>query len=140
MKQRIEYIDAIKGFTILCVILGHLCDRVTNGDHNMMLSFIYTWHMGLFFLASGLVVNNKKAFKDFLFGKFKFILWPYLIFSFISPFFDSRYELSNYFLTQGKGGLWFLPCLFTMLLFLYIIDIQRIKQGGGYGCWQLLWS
>lgn len=43
-KQRIPYIDTLKGFTILLVIIGHIYSM-----NNPIKIWIYSFHMPLFF-------------------------------------------------------------------------------------------
>ena len=55
-KQRIAYIDFLKGFTILLVILGH-CIQYNDRDfeNNIVFRYIYSFHMPLFMFFSGYV-------------------------------------------------------------------------------------
>lgn len=59
--RRIGYIDALKGFAILCVVLGHIAGGyLTRGEypeasgllHNMH-NLIYSFHMPIFMMLSG---------------------------------------------------------------------------------------
>ena len=60
---RIGYIDALKGFAILCVVLGHVADGYLDGntypEANQILfsifNIIYAFHMPLFMTISGCV-------------------------------------------------------------------------------------
>ncbi|WP_427813656.1 acyltransferase family protein [Enterococcus sp. 22-H-5-01] len=77
IRNRIRYIDYVKGLGILLVILGH----IGYGS-----DYIYIFHMPLFFFISGLLLSNLET-KDaiqFLSSKIKGILVPYLVFSIIS--------------------------------------------------------
>ncbi len=47
-EKRLDYIDALRGFGIILVVLGHL-----HFGHNMLHQYIYAFHMPLFFLVSG---------------------------------------------------------------------------------------
>ena len=61
--ERIGYIDALKGFAILCVVLGHVVGGYLEGNSfpksNYMLycinNVIYAFHMPLFMMISGFV-------------------------------------------------------------------------------------
>ncbi len=61
--ERIGYIDALKGFAILCVVLGHIADGYLDGntfpESSYMLyciyNVIYAFHMPLFMMISGFV-------------------------------------------------------------------------------------
>ena len=58
MNKRKKYIDALKGFAIICVVVGHIANGyIGNGTnaqvyHNMY-NVIYSFHMPLFFTISG---------------------------------------------------------------------------------------
>ncbi len=57
-NKRIAYIDALKGFAILCVVFGHvangqLTDPFTQTAYFFVYNIIYTFHMALFILLSG---------------------------------------------------------------------------------------
>lgn len=73
--QRIEWIDALKGFAILSVVLGHVLlgygenyafETSINNTILSVMDWIYAWHMPLFFAISGYtfhlayVIENKK--------------------------------------------------------------------------------
>lgn len=60
---RIAYIDIARGFAIFLVILGH---TLTVGE---LRSFIYSFHMPLFFMISGMTLKEKnpnEKWRDFL--------------------------------------------------------------------------
>lgn len=135
MKNRIEYIDALRGFAILLVVLGHLLQR--NGYNNSGLyNTIYSFHMPLFFCISGFVteysckLTNSSKIKDYLNyikRKFNVIMIPYLFWSLVVDplFFTSSFSIENYKLIITETlidnvSYWFLPCLFFLLL-LYVI-------------------
>lgn len=53
-KSRITYIDQLRGFAILLVVMGHALEH--NGYHQSPLfNLIYSFHMPLFFCISGFV-------------------------------------------------------------------------------------
>lgn len=61
-KNRIVWVDALKGFTMMFVVMGHVLLGYTENnafpDVNMSLQcimeWIYTWHMPMFFFLSGI--------------------------------------------------------------------------------------
>lgn len=63
MKERIQYIDAMRGFAILLVVIAHLVQyNFEDAFHNDIFNTIYSFHMPLFFFISGCVSTT--AFKD----------------------------------------------------------------------------
>jgi len=77
--KRLEYIDALKGFAIFLVILGHTIILGHNG--NFIYSIIYSFHMPLFFIISGFFFKSslKLKPKDFLLKKSFQLLYPWAL-------------------------------------------------------------
>lgn len=121
-KQRLEYIDIVKGIGILLVVLGHV---TTNKE---VYHFIYAFHMPLFFIISGMFLHDKPQFirkqaeslllPYFSFGLLTYLYWWLIesrfrelpagetfLLQFINLFFPTETQLCNVVL-------WFLPCLF----------------------------
>ena len=60
MTKRIEWIDTAKGIGLICVILGHM--RVP-----YLSTWIYTFHMPLFFFLSGAVFSGRQyCFREYV--------------------------------------------------------------------------
>lgn len=72
MKQRLYYIDAIKGFMMILVVIGHILDGYLNAgmflesSHQMWIAynFIYSFHMPCFFIVSGFLFEMTFGNKD----------------------------------------------------------------------------
>lgn len=67
MEKRYAWIDALRGFLIMTVVLGH---SLQHGDceHKLLWNIIYSFHMAAFFVVSGYVsyktnVNLASAIK-----------------------------------------------------------------------------
>ena len=71
-RSRTEWVDIAKGIGIVCVCLGHLgiesIDRV-----------VFTFHMPLFFILSGMFLNGNVPFSEFIKKKSKRLLVPYYV-------------------------------------------------------------
>ena len=76
-KKRIEYIDIAKGIGMILVVIGHCIN-----DKTFPGTWIYSFHMPLFFVLSGLCFSDKK-YPTFLpfYGK-KYERFFYLVFIF----------------------------------------------------------
>ena len=61
MKKRIEWIDFAKGITILLVIIGHTVPV----NNNIIRSTIFSFHMPLFFILSGLTYRYSTSYSEF---------------------------------------------------------------------------
>lgn len=54
MEKRLDYIDKLRGFAILLVVMGHLYLPYTaQGNSHPVAEMIYSFHMPLFFFISG---------------------------------------------------------------------------------------
>ncbi|MFT0803629.1 acyltransferase family protein [Bacillus swezeyi] len=132
MRKRIDWIDASKGLGIILVVLGH------TPTTDWLKTFIFSFHMPLFFFLSGIVYHDANmTFKSFLYKKMKTLLLPYFIFSVLAYLFwflvERHFQFSgssdvdpvvpfkgifysvpdNYMLTHNPA-LWFLTCLFIV--------------------------
>jgi fucose 4-O-acetylase-like acetyltransferase len=79
MSSRIRYIDIAKGIAILAVIVGHYGGWVENlpgGFPSIIVNFVYTFHVPLFFIASGYFLNPAKEYN--LAKEARNLLVPYL--------------------------------------------------------------
>ncbi len=75
MNKRIDAFDILKGFGIICVILGHM-----PGDAffvKVIRHSVFSFHMPLFFLISGYFLSMKHDYKDFIIDKAQKLLIPY---------------------------------------------------------------
>ncbi|WP_261379745.1 acyltransferase family protein [Bacillus licheniformis] len=82
MQKRIEWIDVSKGVGIILVVLGH------TPTPDWLKTFIFAFHMPLFFFLSGLVYHDgNMTFTSFLLKKIKTLLLPYFIFSVLAYLF-----------------------------------------------------
>lgn len=140
---RLDYNDLAKAIGMLTIIWGHI--RLSGWSN----SFVYAWHIPLFFFLSGMVFKKEKYadFKTFLKKKVKSLLIPYLIFSILTWLIwaifsylthaeiDSLWmPLAETVIAQGSGGflvhnvpLWFVTCLFVMeVMYYFIADIKKV--------------
>lgn len=139
----IEWIDVAKGIGMILVIAGHtFCLGLS--------SPLYTFHLPLFFLLSGLVFNENK-YQDtqlLLKTKARQIMQPWLVMALISFFVclcipEWRLNLSlNAMLKElyttntnniQNSSLWYLVCLYMMfVLYAALRSILCKKWGGKY--------
>ena len=80
MKQRIEWLDAMKGIAIILVILGHIYNSM-----NLFLQPINQWlhlfHMPFFFMLSGFLAirTSSKSLIENIKNKFISLIIPFII-------------------------------------------------------------
>ncbi len=140
--NRIAYFDIAKGIGILLVLLGHLqTDTIFSYSPYILklCSWIFSFHMPLFFIISGMLISCKKEpekdLSNLIRKKYRSIIIPYFWFSLIyimiviysllitkvvplkTLFIQLWYVIGMY----GMNVLWFLPALFFgEMLFLFI--------------------
>ncbi|WP_072530991.1 acyltransferase family protein [Bacteroides ilei] len=119
MINRILYIDKLKGFAILLVVMGHLTDKSMVNEGSILNAIIFSIHMPLFMFLSGIFAFNRNiTFKNLLYKRFLRLLMPYL-------FIGGGYVLMKDFGLQSAlksiGGYWFLPTLFLCTMSGYLI-------------------
>ena len=86
-NNRILWVDIAKGIGILLVLIGHV------SQNSYISSFIYSFHIPLFFIISGYLYKNKK---NYIRNKTTTILIPYLFFSIISFIYCIYYRMYCY--------------------------------------------
>lgn len=138
-KFRLDYIDICKGFGILLMVLGHIPVSKTP------MILIYSFHMPLFFILSGLLVKSEGNSLTFTSIKRKFqkLLIPYAFFfvpAYVLWFIELKPQTLNHAMkplvaamwdnTNNMpiaGALWFLPSLLWCSLLFAIIH-QKHKN------------
>jgi len=150
-RERIDWIDNLRGIGILSVVLGH---GLQGGDFAIG-KYLYSFHLPLFYFISGLVQKDtvlagpfsaytKKLSRSLLapycfFGLLTYFLWAAkqclvlagesgTIEYFFVPLLGMIYGVHG---TEGylahNGALWFLPCLFLMHCIFFWI--RKLTQG-----------
>jgi fucose 4-O-acetylase-like acetyltransferase len=127
MKERLIYIDQMRGIAILLVIMGHLIQFNGLGTNNPVFEFIYSFHMPLFFAISGYIgfktirIYNLRSYIAFVGRKFRALMIPLLVWSlFVEKYVFtetwtvlSPLDFINVFF---RPSLWFLSMLFYIFV------------------------
>ena len=144
-SQRDVLFDLAKGLGMLLVVFAHV--NYSEPIHTI----IYSFHMPLFFVISGMLFNSSKytSFRNFFVKRIKGLLIPYFVFAFSLLFLSillmivlkqsfSIWELLNsiksVFLDRtyedlrgvNNVALWFLPCLFVLECLYFWVN--RVKH------------
>lgn len=147
MNTRTEWVDYAKAIGIILVVYGHVARGVYNAgiEFNEQLykladSFVYSFHMPLFFFLSGLFFYQsflKKGATGLTLNKIDTILYPYLIWSAVQGLIEvalSNYTNGNLTLTEvfsfwePRAQFWFLYALFlifSVCCFIYSLMSQK---------------
>ena len=134
--KRIQFIDSLKGFAIFCVLWGHVIQHFRNGDNafaNPVFEIIYSFHMPLFFLISGMFFKSslELSFKDFLKKKMGELLLPCFVWAILIACWRLGISFYNDVEVDGmavikslvvpfKWPFWFLKQLFLSYVLTYV--------------------
>lgn len=127
IKQRIRYIDALRGFTMILVVWGHVMLNMGLGGYNTILGSIFlTFRMPMFFFISGYIAYkglerwNLSFYKQMMRKKAFVQIVPALIFF---TLFTICYHGSFNVLEKGWGGYWFTFVLFEMFCIYFTMSL-----------------
>lgn len=134
VKQRIEWIDMLKGFSIMWLIVYHF--------------YVFDWlisPVSVFFFISGLFYSDGKSFQHFIKNKSFALLIPFLFFWILGVvtvssiqwvskgiFYDFNRLISFFYLLPadiaqknplGVGAIWFLLSLYEIYIFYYLVRL-----------------
>lgn len=130
INYRLRCLDISKGIGIILMVIGH------SSLPNIIQDYIYSFHMPLFFIISGMLTNwYKYDFKKFFANKVSNLLFPFIFYSFIVLCLMRHLgRLNNIkdFIVEGWNGyaLWFVPVLFFSLIGAYFsisVSSSKIK-------------
>ena len=139
MKERNQSIDIVKGIGIILMILGH---SYSTDAGKVLLRYVYSFHMPLFFITSGVLCGIKNSGKEIHFQrKIHTLLVPYLIYATLYQLFlavlsiiggsavkDTLVYRAKLVVTMEGSALWFLPVMFLAgLLFSWTIRKKSIN-------------
>ena len=121
MTQRLDYIDSMKGFSMLLVIMGHIILFCGLGSDNFLIDNIVLINMPLFLFLNGLVIKRSSIEgKRFLGRKFMKVMVPFFCWGGLITLF--RHEtFYNFLIHFWKFGYWYLIVLFELMVILYCI-------------------
>lgn len=143
-KERLHYIDQLKGIAIFLVVIGHIIQMNSKDfENNVLFSIIYSFHMPLFMFISGYVAfkstkaNIFQSYFKFLVKRVRTLLIPFLSWQLlVNPFFFRDNTISNpifkflNLVTHLSAGLWFLWFLFllTLLYSLFLFISNKLNR------------
>jgi len=150
--NRVVWLDNLRAIGIFLVVWAHHDSEIPP----YLLKYIYSFHMPLFFLASGYVFTPQRyqSPKDFVRRKLRSLVLPYVAFSFVTYGFWlaksllrdwsslSVHEVLKTLSSIGiasnglifmshNAALWFLPCLFVVELEFFLLHrmLERKRSG-----------
>lgn len=148
MSRRIAYVDGLKGFAILLVIVGHLIQYVfcpDNFSDNIVFRYIYSFHMAFFMILSGFTIKTYyQSFDDVLISvskRFQNLLLPFICWALFGQIFLSGASIGQVF-RRTDLGLWFLHALFFIysIFTLFIYPVRNKNKIWRYICLVIAYS
>lgn len=134
MKQRIDYIDRMKGLAIFLVVMGHVYGMAFAQPEDVAYRVISSFHMPLFMFLSGLVACSGATLPFWslpkLGRKLRGLLLPLLVFGMCFTMTwakDFESGLKGFLESPNKNGYWYLMTLavFYVSLSLYRLNVKR---------------
>lgn len=137
-KNRIEYIDAMRGFTMILVIYSHVCVFCFKDYFMAFNDVLFLLRMPCFFFISGWLfykatrIWDQSTVKQVMSNKFMVQIVPTFIFL-------ALHERTNFFHQLGavKGGYWFTFALFIYFV-IYILSSLAFRCCKHRDFWMLL--
>lgn len=134
-SKRIEYIDALRGFTMILVVFSHIFIPGISPLNKLFVTF----RMPLFFFISGYIaykaneVWNFSNYTQKLLSKCRIQLIPTLVFGLLFSYIIRDHNFLIFVFDGGKDGYWFTIVLLGMfaIYYTYNLIISRLHTGGG---------
>ncbi len=130
--QRLEWLDALRGFTMLMVVTNHVYGLGfdTNTKHSMFMSLCLLFRMPLFFFISGFLAYkasfswNLRDTGQLIAKKMRVQIIPTVVFmtAYIALMFKTFWQsFQDAWLSPTKAGYWFTLVLLEMFLVYYAV-------------------
>ena len=148
-EKRIEYIDALRGFTMILVVLGHVSSHSFQLDNTFdklgVFSFIQLFRMPTFFFISGYIAYKsvcaweKSYFLNQLVKKLRVQLVPTIVIGLFFTYLFAGADIIAFVTDKFKSGYWFTVSLLEMLLIYYVISfcVNKIVKGSKEKIWTI---
>lgn len=133
-KNRNLYLDLLKSFLIITVVIGHTLVYFFPEKYiyNNIFKVIYSFHMFLFIFISGYLVSFSKQNinLDWIKKRFIRLMLPYIVWTALIMILNNKFDFLGFLLELIKPSYWFLIILFLYDLTYYIIKnfIRKIKN------------
>lgn len=121
--KRMLWLDNLKGFLILSVVLGH-CIQITLPEftNNIVFRYIYSFHMALFMFVSGFACYRTDVKWNIISRRAKQLLLPFLVWSLVMCLIRGQFQLWDMIISPEKS-FWFLWVLF----FITVLHVVSYK-------------
>ena len=130
-NNRINYLDIAKGLAMICIIAGHLGVRA-------IIRVVFTFHVPIFFLISGYLINEKKELLPFIKDRAKRLLIPYYITCLVIIIIDTISAIFNKY--QNATLLYWIKASFYAAGSTHFKPFHIAPIGAIWFLWALFWS
>ncbi len=121
MNDRMIWLDNLRGFLALIVVLGHtLLFTNSLGDDEIVYRYISAFWMPLFMFTSGYASAYSKQDVKMLKRRFRQLMLPFVGWSLLLGVIESRNVL--HFFLYPTDSFWFLWALFFIILISYVSE------------------
>lgn len=125
LSQRKQYIDALRGLSMIVVVYGHFLLAKSRTDYTAYFVFFSPVNVALFFTISGYLFKPKKSDLEFFKHIFLRLIIPWLALG-LFPYYNINWKLP--FLLSGVSY-WFMNALIIgEILWFYIHKISRNNE------------
>ena len=125
LPQRKQYIDALRGLSMLVVVYGHCLLAKSRTDYTAYFVFFSPVNVALFFTISGYLFKPKKSDLEFFKNIFLRLVIPWLVLG-LFPYYNISWKLA--FLLSGTSY-WFMNALIIgEILWYYIHKISKNNE------------
>ena len=137
-KARLEWLDALRGFTMIMVVANHVTGLGFGEEwkHSSAIPFLILFRMPLFFFVSGFLaykssqIWNLKNLGSLVSKKLRIQIIPTLVFFFLAMAILNKNfwsAVETNFHSSMKGGYWFTIALLYMFLIYYLFSYLESK-------------
>ena len=137
-KPRLEWLDALRGFTMIMVVANHVASMGFGEEwkHSSAIPFLVLFRMPLFFFVSGFLaykvsqVWNLRNLGSLVGKKLRVQIIPTVVFFFLAAAILNKNFLTaveTNFHSSMKGGYWFTIALLYMFLIYYLFSYVESK-------------
>ena len=119
--KRLCYIDNLKAFLIVLVVVGHCIQSfLPNYESNILFRFIYSFHMPLFIFVSGYVSYKSQLTWNSVGRRFKQLMIPFFAWAVVKALIKWDARMIPHIIHNPDNGLWFLHTLFFITLIMMV--------------------
>lgn len=132
-KNRIHYVDRLKGIAMLLVVMGHVAGFRMGVSDGILTHFIQTCQIPLFMFMFGFLVSTPISVNKKLIKKLLGLVLPLFVFglgyTFLSMQVNSYLDLLSltreFLLAPTKNGYWYLMSLSVFYCFMPLFSLNR---------------